>query len=322
MIAGLAQRCSLLLLGLTAPAVLAADPQALLTRMQRAAQGLDYDGVFVYQHGNQLDSLRIIHKATGPGTQERLISLNGVPREIIRTDREVHCYLPDENAVMIEHRRAGNRNFPALLPESLATLDKNYRIRHGKDGRVAGRKANLVVIKPRDGYRYGYQLWADAETGLLLKASLVNEQGAVFEQTMFTQVSIGQPIADEALKPQNPGRNFVWHKPEESGVEATPSGWEANRLPTGFSLSTRMTRKLPARREPVEHLVYSDGLAVVSVFIESAAKARKHAPVSGLTQFGAVHVYGKVVDDRQITVMGEAPAAAIDMIGDSVANRP
>jgi len=312
-------RCSLLILGLSVPVAHAADPLKLLERMQLAARKLDYQGVFVYQHGDQLDSFRIVHKAGRGGVRERLVSLNGAPREIIRDDREVRCYLPDENAVMVEHRRADRRNFPALLPESVAGLSGYYQIKSGKSGRVAGRRARSVQILPHDGFRYGYQMWADQDTGLLLKAALVNDQGGVIEQYLFTQIAIGEPIADAELESQNAGKDLVWHRAEQMAPPAEPAGWEALQLPPGYSLTQRMMQNMPKRRQPVEHLVYSDGLAVVSVFVEPLNDRAGNEVVTGRTHMGAMHAFGKQLDGFQVTVVGETPAATVDMIGESVA---
>lgn len=309
------------LLGLIVPLAQAADPQTLLTRMQQAAGSLNYDGIFVYQHGDQLETLRIIHKLQDGVMRERLVSLNGAPREILRTGSEVRCYLPDEHAVMIEHRRADSRNFPALLPDSLSVLKKNYEIRAGGSGRVAGRAALAAQIAPRDAYRYGYLLWADKATGLLLKASLINERGQVVEQYMFTQLSIGKPIPESDLAAQHAAKGTISHRADDSSPPASTHRWEATQLPAGYTLSARMRRKLPARRQPVEHLVYSDGLAVVSVFIEPVDGATPGA-LSGLTHLGAVHAFGKVLDGHQVTVLGETPAVTVDMIGASVAPHP
>jgi sigma-E factor negative regulatory protein RseB len=310
------------LLGLAAPLVQAADIQTLFARMHQVGRNLDYEGTFVYQHGDQLESLRIVHKTGAGGVRERLVSLNGAPREIIRTGSEVHCYLPDENAVLIEHRRADERKFPALLPDSLAQLNGNYKISIGKPGRVAGRKAVSVHIKPRDAYRYGYLLWADEASGLLLKASLQDERGDVVEQYMFTQVVIGKAIAESELKPQYPAKGIVWQR-ADAAPQSSPTGqWLATRLPAGFTLTARMMRMLPARKQPVEHLVYSDGLAVVSVFVERVEDEAKSNLLSGLTRMGVVHVFGKVIDGHQVTVVGEAPAMTVDMIGESVSSQP
>lgn len=310
------------LLGLAPPLAQAADAQTLFARMHQVGRSLDYEGTFVYLHGDQLESLRIVHKAGAGGVRERLVSLNGAPREIIRTGSEVRCYLPDENAVLIEHRRADDRNFPALLPDSLAQLKGNYKISVGKEGRVAGRKAVSVHIKPRDAYRYGYLLWADEASGLLLKASLQDEHGGVIEQYMFTQVAIGKTISESELKPQYPAEGFVRQR-ADAAPSAPPTGqWLATRLPAGFVQTARMMRMLPARKQPVEHLVYSDGLAVVSVFVERVEEEARSNALSGLTHMGVVHVFGKIVDGHQVTVVGEAPAMTVDMIGESVSSQP
>jgi sigma-E factor negative regulatory protein RseB len=224
--------------------------------------------------------------------------------------------------VLIEHRRADQRNFPALLPESLSSLKRNYKIRIGAEGRVAGRRTRAVVIKPRDELRYGYQLWADKATGLLLSAGLVDERGTLIEQYMFTQISIGLPIPDDELKPQTPAGKLVRRPPDAQEVAAAPSRWTAGELPAGFALTARMWRAPQGSRAPMEHLVYSDGLAVVSVFIEPLVESDQNEPLGGITRIGAMHIYGRSTDGHQVTVMGEVPAATVSMVGDSVRLQP
>jgi sigma-E factor negative regulatory protein RseB len=313
--------CGLALMIVAAPSVHAADPESLLARMQRAAQTLNYDGIFVYQNGDRLESLRIVHRVGPRGVEERLVSLNGAPREIVRTDREVRCYLPDGHAALIEHRRAGKQGFPSLLPGSPSLLGRAYAVQTGREGRVAGRNVRLVTISPRDGYRYGYQLWADEASGLLLKAGLVDEQGRVVEQYMFTEVSIGRPIANAALAPQYLTREAARQPVSEPTLADTPGQWQPGRLPDGFALTARVVRNLPGSEGTVEHLVYSDGLAVVSVFIEPVTDASGPAAVDGLSRMGAVHAFGTVIDDRRVTVVGETPAATVAMIGESISRR-
>lgn len=323
MIATRLRGCGLVLLAMAAtPAALAADSQALLARMQRAAQTLNYDGTFVYQNGDRLESLRIVHRVGRQGVEERLVSLNGAPREIVRTNRDVRCYLPDGHSALIEHRRAGKHGFPALVPGTPSTLERAYVVKAGRDGRVAGRQVRLVTISPRDGYRYGYHLWADDASGLLLKAGLLDEHGSVVEQYMFTEVSIGRPIPDSALVPQYAAREATRLPANEPMLADTPGKWEPGRLPEGFALTARVVRRLPGADLPVEHLVYSDGLAVVSVFIEPVTGSSGPAAIDGLRRMGAVHAFGKVIDGHRVTVVGETPAATVAMIGESMVRRP
>ena len=292
--------------------------QQWLMKINHAARNLDYDGVFVYQHDTQLEAMRIIHKAVNKSSKERLVSLNGAPREVIRDDREVRCYWPDKNSVLVEYRKAGSSGFPAILPERLQDLEKYYGIKLGKEQRIIDRVAQLVIVKPSDNFRYGYNLWADKETGLLLKADLLNSSGKILEQFMFTQVNIGGTIPDAALAPAVSTKNMVWYR-EGGDTRKSPAkpGWTVTNLPEGFMLSAHMMRQMPMRNQPVEHLVYTDGLAAVSIFIEKQGKGVK--PVKpGTSSMGAVHAYGTNIDDYQITAVGAVPARTVSLIGGSV----
>lgn len=300
-------------------AALAADAaHDWLMKINQAARTLDYEGVFVYQHETQLEAMRIIHKVENGAARERLVSLNGAPREIIRDQREVTCYWPDKNSVMVEHRKADSQTFPAILPERVQDLDDYYALRLGNTERITGRPAQLVIVKPVDQYRYGYHLWADRETGLLLKADLLDTQGRILEQFMFTQINIGTKIPAAALAPGVAGEGMVWHREDgEQKISTAKPGWTAARLPRGFRLSAHISRQALMRKRPVEHLVYTDGLAAVSVFVEKHNKDSKPFML-GPSRMGAVNVLGSRVDDYQITTVGEAPAETIALIGGSV----
>jgi sigma-E factor negative regulatory protein RseB len=292
-----------------------------LAKMVHAARQVDYEGTFVYRHEAQLDTLRIVHKVVDGVARERLVSLSGVPREVVRDEREVRCYYPDNNAVVVKPRRAGNRNFPSLLPERLQDLDDNYTIQLGKTGRVAGRATQQVLIRPRDSYRYGYRLWADHDTGILLKADLVDEGDRMLEQFMFTQISIGGDIPRAALAPQTERAGMVWRRDSAEAPAGGEIEWMAARLPKGFKLSMQLQREMPARKRPAEHLIYTDGLATVSVFVEKHAGEDSDF-VQGESQMGAVNAYGAQVDGHHVTAVGEVPAATVTLIGGSVARRP
>lgn len=299
-------------------AMAADDVHAWLKKMHAAAQRLDYEGVFVYQHDHQLEAMRIVHKVEKGMVRERLISLNGAPREIVRNEREVLCYLPDENSVVVEHRKTDDKGFPAIMPERLAELGDYYAMQLGRTERVAGRPAQPLSIQPRDDYRYGYRLWADHETGLLLRADLLDGKGKVLEQFMFTQIQVGT-VPASALKPDNPGKGMAWYREGDAASSAEPGGkpWTAARLPKGFKLMRQTWRMVPMRQKKVEHLVYSDGLATVSVFVEQVDSAAKPG-MEGLSNMGAVHAYVMRADGHQVTTVGEVPAKTITLIAKSV----
>jgi len=314
-------RSAFIILGLfVCSTVMAADAaHEWLMKINHAARTLEYEGIFVYQHDTQLETMQIFHKMENNSSRERLVSLNGAPREIVRDTNEVRCYWPDKNSVMVEYRKPEGKAFPSILPERLQDLDKYYTLKLGNTERVTGRTAQLVIIKPTDQYRYGYRLWADVDSGLLLKADLLDNQGAVLEQFMFTQVNIGAKIPESALAPGMTGKSMTWYR--EAGDTLNVSGkpaWLATQLPMGFRLSAHMTRRLPMRKQPVEHLVYTDGLAAVSVFIEKHEKGVKPF-MQGPSRMGAVHAMSAQSGDYQITTVGEVPAATVAFIGGSVA---
>lgn len=303
------------------PASASANDSAMdwLMKMNMAVQNKNYDGIFIYRHGDQLESMRIIHRARNGEHRERLVSLNGEAREVIRNDRDIICYLPAKKSVVIEHRKTKKNNFPALLPNRLDGLVAHYQIVLGGSDRVARRSTQLIIIKPKDAYRYGYYLWADKETGLLLRSSLVNLQGEVVEQFMFTNIEIGKKIKLADLKSRYSGKKWVWHREKEIHQSAEQeTRWKVKNLPKGYTLSHRIMRNMPMGNMTVEHLVYSDGLAAISVFIEPPSKNSDHK-MKGATGMGAVHAFGTVVNNHQITVVGEVPAATVALVGKSIA---
>lgn len=301
----------------------AADAHKWLTRINDAAVNLNYEGVFVYGYESSLETMRVVHQVGEDGViRERVYALNGAPREIIRDAERVWCYAPEQKIGVHEYRQAQKQNFPNILPPSLEHVHENYRLKSGRTSRVADRKAQQILIVPRDEYRYGYSLWADEETGLLLKATIVDGDGKPVEQYMFTQVDIGVSIPDDALLPLTPKENLQWFGVGGQGDE-TPyadldePGWSVGQLPDGFSVSRRIRRFSPVRNSMMEQYVYSDGLAAVSVFIEMMDEGSSPR-IEGLSRMGAVHAFGHSQDGYHITVVGEVPSATVDLIGMSV----
>jgi sigma-E factor negative regulatory protein RseB len=317
------QRSTLCVATLLVSTSLLADDGARdwLAKMARAVRNLDYEGTFVYQHDSRLDTLKIIHKIVDGVPHERLVSLSGAPHEVVRDAREVRRYYPDENAVIVEARRADNQDFPSILPERFQDLEENYFISLGRVGRVAGRAAQQVLVRPRDSYRYGYHLWSDRDSGLLLKAELVDEKERVLEQFVFTHVSVGGHISVSALAPQTVNANMATHRDKADAAAASEPQWTVTKLPKGFRLSMQVRRDVLSRKKSVEHLVYSDGLAAVSVFVEKSDAGDRDL-LQGVSRMGAVSAYGAQVDNHHVTAMGEVPSATVSLIGGSVARRP
>ena len=163
------------------------DPLTWLGRIAAAGQRLNYSGTFTYQSGNRSETSRIVHVRDSGGEFERLETLDGSPREVIRNNGEVRCVLPAQKTVIID--QAGSRRaFPSRLAEAWMNLSESYRIRRGELSRVAGLEAQQIILEPKDDLRYGYLLWADVQSGLLLKSRMVSERGETIEQFAFNEV--------------------------------------------------------------------------------------------------------------------------------------
>lgn len=299
-----------------AHAELPTDPLSWLGRISSAGQRLNYVGTFVYQSGGHVETSRIAHRADASGEHERLEVLDGSPREIIRRGNEVRCILPDERTVIIDEA-GGRRTFPARLPASLSGLAESYRIRKGEVGRVAGFEAQALVLEPKDDLRYGHTLWAEMQSGLLLKSRMVDENGGLIEQFSFSDVRIGGDVSAELLASRfEPGEGWRVVNARGSNMSMDDAGWVLSEALPGYSLTSVMRRPLGPERGQAVHMVFSDGLAAISVFIEPVGEgsAIGLGPVSN----GAINIYKRTVDGHLVTALGEAPERAVRRIGDSI----
>jgi len=310
-----------------APAAASTEATGWLMKINDAARELNYTGTFVYVQGSRIESMRVTHRLDEDSMRQRIYALNGAPREVIRDAEHVWCYVPDKKLGVHEYRQVTRQGFPNLLPEGLEALTRHYDVYIGVQGRVAERVVQQIMVAPKDEFRYGYDLWADLESGLLLKAALLDEEMRPIEQYLFTDVEIGGDIPSEALDPMTPKSELVWYgDARESDGDRGQSGeagdmpagsWEAADMPDGFELTRRIKRHSPMRSGMVEHYVYSDGLASVSVFVEELDEGSS-VRISGINRMGAVHAFGRVVNDHQVTVVGEVPSETVDLIGNSV----
>lgn len=291
----------------------AQSPETLswLRKINDATQRLSYSGVFVYQSGGRTETSRITRYADARGDIEKLEALDGLPREIVRTKDTVRCYLPESRVVKVDRRP--EREFPALVPERISALALHYDISLGETRRIAGFDCQAVVLMPKDNLRYGYKLYADVVSGMLMRAVTVDVQGREVEQFTFTQLNIGNVTRDMVRPRAGVG---AWRVEDAEPAPAHLAGWGlATELP-GFHKISELKRRLGESR-PVGQMVYSDGLAAVSVFIEPLQD--RHEPVrTGLASMGAINIYRREVANHMVTVVGEAPALSVQRIADAV----
>jgi sigma-E factor negative regulatory protein RseB len=317
-------RAGLLSLTLAAmPLVVQAQSDALqwLQRAGQAAQKLTYTGTFVYQSGSVVETSRITHLVDAAGEAERLEVLDGSPREVVRINDEVKCYLPENRTVIVE-RRAAQRAFPALLPVNFGGIGESYVVRKGGSGRIAGLDSQAIVIEPRDEFRYGHQWWVDAQSGLLVKASRIGDRGEPLETFTFTELRIGGPIDRQALKP-NPrmqGQDWRVQEPQAKAARVEGESWLFRSSLPGFRKISEMRRQARPDAPAGSHWVFSDGLAAISVFIDPLS-VQKDKPDTGLFAMGAVNVYKRVLGDHLVVVIGDVPHVALKRLGDGIEAR-
>ncbi len=291
------------------------DPLAWLEKIAKAARQLNFTGTFVYQFGQQVETSRISHYVDQSGEYEKLQTLDGPKREIIRMNDEIYCYDHD-NRVLRKERQTGRHNFPALIPEKLSQITDFYEIKLGGQERVAGYDTQLLSLEPKDGFRYGHRLWADVATGLLLKAKRLNDRKEVLEQFTFTQLEIGAPVTRDMTRP-SADVGPSWRTDSISANTAqSNTGWIVKSFPAGFRKIVEMRRTREGTSGSVTHMVFSDGLASVSIFIEPLSLKRR--PMEGMKRHGAVNILFRTLLDQMITVVGEAPPSTILQIGNSV----
>jgi len=299
------------------------EAKAALARMLEASESLNYEGTFVYIQGHHLEAMAISHRARDPEQEvgwQHLSALNGTPREIIVTEKDVVCLLPEKRITCqgVSQRRSP---FPISLPNDLDQLEDYYHFEILGTDRTADHATQVIGIQPADDYRFGYRFWIHEDSGMVLRSALLDESGQVLEQLMFTAFTV-HPA--ENLPEQPPLPSFLRLRAEagtqntsHDPLPAKDSPWKLGELPPGFRriLHHRYTDAGPANT--TEHMVLSDGLATVSVFLEPLASGSE-AVLEGFSRMGAMNAYGVTQAGHQIMVVGEVPELTVRTIGDAL----
>jgi sigma-E factor negative regulatory protein RseB len=309
-------RFATLSLLLVAGVALGAEPKDWLERMNHALTSRNYIGVFTHNHGGRVETMRIIHRVRGRDVSERLLSLDGPGREFIREGDEVTCYFPDRKTVLVE-RRAPDGPLLGALPSFEDGDSHVYEIRGGERERLLGRTTRVIALKPRDEYRYGYRLWIDEQTSMPLKTQLCDGTGTVIEQIVFSNIDLPERIPDSMFKPNMDASTYRWLRADRRvATNVAPALWDAMKLPPGFRIATRSAQAMPGSSEPVAHIVFTDGIASVSVFVEPRKPDAKLE--QGPARVGSSSAFSTVVDGHQVTVVGEVPPSTVEFIAREV----
>lgn len=292
------------------------DAWLVLEKSAYAARELNYEGQFTYVNGEQKRMVDIKHMNYGGREVARNIVLGANHREVYSQGDNVVIFQPTNSNIVIKKRR-GKNLFPAMLPTDLNTIKAHYVASLKGTEFVAEREAHVVELVPKDEYRYSYKVWSDVKFGLMLKMALLNADNKTLEQVYFNNVSM--------LNSQN---NLNWFEPKIDMSKSYVT--EATETITHVSNDTTVTTDLPAGYQEVDHiqragkdkdaivdqLVFSDGIASVSLFIEPLSKGQR--PKKGHMFMGSTNMCANVVDGRQIIVVGEVPEKTVKSIAKAV----
>jgi sigma-E factor negative regulatory protein RseB len=286
-------------------------------KMSMAMQELSYKGRFVYLHSDQLESMSILHINDGQGRRERLVSLNGEAREILRDNINITCVWPSSRQVVVDESSHTNMS-PLWIPEDVNRLGKFYSFNMvGKD-RVADHPAVIISIEPKDEFRYGMKVWIQENNGLLLQSHLKDQQGQSTEQIMFTELAMLQDdeLNSFSVFPEiDSGYALIRsHSGDSGGKHPADTNWRIESMPKGFWITSSFRKKIMDSEDYTQQMIFTDGMASVSVFIEK----NSNQALSGESSMGAINAFGTTYKDFSITAIGEVPALTVKKIAQSM----
>jgi sigma-E factor negative regulatory protein RseB len=298
------------LLALGAQLAHAADAVEWLNRANKAARQLNYTGTYTYLHGEREEVLRVSHRVDGKLERQKIEVLDGPHREFIRINDDVYCHLADGKTVRVD-KSAVQRFFPAVVPNEPLRLAEYYIPKLGGSEKVAGRDCQIVILEPRDQYRYTQMIWVDRATALPLKSQTVDNRGTPLSMFVFFEIEIGRRPDKALFDVRTAGK-----RTQAAGFAAGTHDVWALSPPPGYVRILESLRPLPGIKTPVLHSVYSDGMSNLSVFIEPILEG--DAGMEGLSTEGAISVYARRVDGHKVTALGEVPPAALLETANSV----
>lgn len=307
--------CAALLLCLTAPVSADAFQEARgwLERMASAMQELDYQGTFVYVRGADMETVRLTHARIDGKMHERMVAVSGPRREIMRDEQGVRAIVGDPEQPLQDPLFTG-AVFPDFSVAALEEARDRYLFEVGASGRIAGHNGRKISIIPRDEYRYGYELWLEQGSALLLRWVLYDPQRRPLAKLMFTDLVTGSAVDYSALASANPPQQFIAVQHAAPTLDLAAGSKSAALAPEGMPPGFRLVAHARVEAsEGFEHLVFSDGLASVSVYLEQASEPGGIAP--GLSRMGTTNAWSRSEDSRRVTAIGEVPPLTLKTIG-------
>ncbi len=290
-----------------------------LTRIHEASRQRAYIGTLVVSAGSSMSASRIWHVCDGNQQMERVDTLTGAPRTTVRHNNDVITFAPDSKTAWVEKRESLGV-FPDLLRTPDNVIPDHYAVRATGLERVAGHKADVVEIQPRDNLRFGYRIWSEKKTGLVVKLQTLDGQGQVLEQVAFTELQLDAPVSmDKLSKLMKATRGYEVHRPVLRKTTAEAEGWRLKEAIPGFQSMSCHTRESADGSGATSHpmqWVFSDGLASVSLFVEPYNEQQHFEEKAAV--IGATHSLTRRLGQHWLTALGEVPHSTLLLFAKSL----
>lgn len=293
-----------------------ASINAWLMRLHEASRHRTYTGTFVVSASGKMASARIWHVCDGEQQVERVESLSGTPRATFRRNDEVMTFFPESKVAIAENRESLGL-FPNLLKSNAADIGEQYLMKPVGSERIAGLDTEVVQLVPKDALRYGYRVWSEKRSGLVVQLQTLDVEGKVLEQAAFSELQLDAPVNKTKLTQMMAATDgYRVERRDLQKTTAKAQGWDLSKPVPGFKPMGCYTRPVAllagagGRAEQTMQWMFSDGLATVSLFVE-AFDARRHSREGATDLGGATRTHTRRLDAWWITVVGEAPASTL-----------
>ncbi len=298
-----------------------ADAWHMIQKAAVASHILSYTGIFVYTNDTQTKAVQVKHIYDGKGEYARNVTLDARPKELFTEGQGLVIYNQKKEKVVIKKRQDKNI-FPNVLPLNIRSLKSSYEAHAAESGTVAGRAVRLILLLPKDNYRYTYRVWVDQEYGMVLKYQVQNAKHKVLESVAFNEINLVKKLDLDWFKPQiDTSKSYEMEDPMPIVPDATGhKHWQIVRLPVGYQKVNQVKVHAHNDRKPMTQLIFSDGLSSVSMFIESVSEEMR--PFVGHYAKGNTSLYANVRHGYQITVVGEVPKDAVIEFGQAIEFHP
>jgi sigma-E factor negative regulatory protein RseB len=281
-----------------------AEAVDLLNKMNDAQQQLEYSGRLVFIKDGEPSILFIEQKIE-----------NGIRKETIVPLDEKAGYAAKETSSL------SLNSFSPITPE----MQDIYSFDLGEKDQVAGRPCQIITARPKDRKRYLQKYCVDLEKNILLEYSLTNLERQPVERFMFTDFKVSDQHMGNTRVPasislaDNQTTEVMSTMPTMSVAQKGQSHyskWIFDSLPVGFrrvQLSVEEATQNQNNNQEEEHLIVTDGLSSVSVFIAKDG-GRKADSTHSVMNSGALNILTKFQSDYTVTLVGEVPKGTLQDI--------